>query len=298
MSLENAILETLAYSDIFDYPLTLDELHRYLVAPAERDDVLRCAAQMNKVEFHEGYYFLSGRREIVHVRKLREAASRQVYKQAIFYGQILGSLPFVRMVALTGSLAVMNLSNGADIDYMLVTQAGRLWTARGFAVIFGRTMRPFGHTICVNLLVSESALTWPQHDLYPAREICQMIPITGMNVYQQLRNANSWTETILPNSGISAPKLLAGTLRDQPNQIQHLLEMPLNGKRGDRLEDWTRRYQMRRTARRFGNGSETNFTEDVCQANFHNHHKLTDEFFKARLVSLGLVKHAREMVEI
>ncbi|MBI2331068.1 MAG: hypothetical protein HYU84_02650, partial [Chloroflexi bacterium] len=41
-SLERAILETLAYSDVFDYPLTLDELHRYLTYPAAKDELLNC----------------------------------------------------------------------------------------------------------------------------------------------------------------------------------------------------------------------------------------------------------------
>src|SRR5688572_11958238 len=129
MHLENAILETLAYSDIFDFPLNIDELHRYLVAPAEPADMAQCLADMDKVDSREGYYFLSGRDEIVALRKARESASRRACQRAVFYGRMLGSLPFVRMVALTGSLAVMNLSKGADIDYMLVTEPGRLWIA-------------------------------------------------------------------------------------------------------------------------------------------------------------------------
>src|SRR5688572_2889172 len=56
MSLENAILETLAYSDIFDYPLNFDELHRYLVVPASREHVLQSVNHMDKVGSREGYY--------------------------------------------------------------------------------------------------------------------------------------------------------------------------------------------------------------------------------------------------
>jgi len=295
MSLETAILETLAYSDIFDYPLKIDELHRYLVVPASKDRILQCAASFDRVASCEGYYFLAGRAEVVDLRKIRASASQKIYERAVFYGRILGSLPFVRMVALTGSLTVMNLSKGADMDYMLVTQPGRLWTARAFAVTFGRLMRPFGHRICVNLLVSENALSWPVHDLYSAREMCQMIPITGMDVYRRLRKVNSWTESILPNSGFTAPNLVQIPPDNTRNQPQPLLESPPGRKIGEQFEGGLRKLQMWRLARRFGVGSETNFTADVCQANFHNHRQWADKYFHARLVSLGLAEGADEL---
>jgi hypothetical protein len=298
MHLENAILETLAYSDIFDFPLNIDELHRYLVAPAEPADLAQCLADMDKIGFREGYYFLSGRDEIVSLRKAREPASRRAYQRAVFYGRMLGSLPFVRMVALTGSLAVMNLSKGADIDYMIVTKPGHLWTARAFSVIFGRIMRPLGYTICVNLLVSENALAWPLHDLYSAREMCQMIPVRGMDVYRRLRAANSWTQSILPNSAFSAPNLVKISSSDEPvNQIQRLLEWSLDGKSGGRIEKWAQKLQRQHIVRRFGNGRETNFTADVCQGNFHHHRHSAGEYFQARLATLGLTERAREFAE-
>ena len=58
MSFEIAILETLAYSDIFDYPLTADELHRFLGVSASRQDIESCAAGMKAVSLKDGYYFL------------------------------------------------------------------------------------------------------------------------------------------------------------------------------------------------------------------------------------------------
>src|SRR5689334_16511748 len=101
MSIEKAILETLIYSDIYDYPLNIDELHLFLVTAASRDDVLGSVENMREVGKSEGYYFLSGREEIVGIRQARQAASREPYQRALRYGNILGYLPFVRMTALT-----------------------------------------------------------------------------------------------------------------------------------------------------------------------------------------------------
>ena len=152
--LEHAILETLAYSDIFEFPLRLEEVHRYLPVRAAMDEVRKGLSRAKQVDSRDGYYFLAGHEEYVEMRARRADASLPAFNWALRYGRILGSMPFVRMVGMTGSLAMMNLSEGADMDYMLVTKPGRLWTARAFAVSFGRLMRPFRHRICVNLLVS------------------------------------------------------------------------------------------------------------------------------------------------
>ncbi|HLF73765.1 MAG TPA: hypothetical protein VI524_05440 [Anaerolineales bacterium] len=283
-ALTRAVLYTLAYADIFDYPLTAPEIHHYLTglhAPLEA--ILRTLGA-NGLSARRGDYFtLPGREEIVSVRMQREARSRALLPRAMQYGRLLGALPFVRMAALTGSLAMLNLSSRADMDYMLVTQTGRLWTARAFAVTLGRLLRPLGHRICVNLLVSENALFWPRHDLYSAREMCQMIPITGADVYCRLRAANAWTESILPNSTLSAPVLARVSPHNETNRIQRLLELPLRGQRGARLEQWAMEFQLHLMSQRPGAGEETSFSPDVCQANFDHHGSWTRRAFEKRL---------------
>jgi hypothetical protein len=286
--LSRAVLHTVAYADIFDYPLTALEIHRYLTGVSAPIQVVNRALDEDRLLTRTGDYFtLPGRAEIVSIRIGREARSRKLMPRAIQYGRILGGLPYVRMVALTGSLAMLNLSQGADMDYMLVTQPGRLWTARAFAVTFGRMMRPFGHTICVNLLVSEDALFWPQHDLYSAREICQMIPISGPDVYRRMRAANIWTESILPNSTLSAPELVQPPAYRKTNRFQSLLEMPLHRGGGARLEQWAMKFQLQRMEQRSGAGDETVFSADICQANFQHHRSGTHEMFQQRLKNLG-----------
>ena len=283
-SLERAILETLAYSDVFDYPLTLDELHRYLTYPATKEEVSNCLNTSLLVSSNSNFYFLHNRDLLVDIRRERETISLSAFNRALFYGRILGSFPFVRMVAMTGSLAVLNLSKDADMDYMLVTQSSRLWLARAFAVTFGRIMRLFGDRICVNLLVTESALEWQPQDLYSAREMCQMIPITGMDVYQQLRTANPWIETYLPNAKstpVNTPKV-----RSNRSWLRKLSEIPLRGKFGDALEKWAMEFQIKKISTTYGSGQEAKFSAELCQGNFDNHHFWTDRSFQERLAFL------------
>ena len=287
--LSRAILYTVAYADLFDYPLTAREIHHYLTgmrAPLEGVTVmLRSNHLLNRTR---NYFTFHGREHIVSLRAEREARSRRLLPHAWRYGRLLGILPFTRMVALTGSLAVLNCTDGADLDYMLITEPGRLWTARAFSVTLGRLIRPLGHRICVNLLVTENALYWPRHDLYSAREMCQMIPITGRNVYRRLRAVNAWTDTLLPNCRLATTNPVQSPARERFSQTQRLLEIPLKGRLGSRLEQRAMKLQMQRIAQRSGAGEETNFSADVCQANFDHHGRGTRSAFAERLQQYGI----------
>ncbi|HQV94278.1 MAG TPA: hypothetical protein PLA27_04405 [Anaerolineales bacterium] len=291
ISLAHAILQALTYSDIFDYPLRFDELHRYIPLRADADELsVTLDSMREQVEYQNEFYFLAGRDEIVDIRKEREARSRKLFPIAIRYGKILGALPFIRMVALTGSLAVLNLSKNADFDYMLVTAKGRVWTARAFALALNRLARPFGHTICPNLIVSESALEWPLRDLYSARELIQMIPISGMDVYQEVMKVNAWTREILPNASNANEK--KDNSRNSPIRairvklFQSPPEILLRGKLGDKFESWEMTRKIARFSKQPGFGEETVFTAEVCQGNFHHHRKWAHNAFQERLYAL------------
>jgi hypothetical protein len=216
----------------------------------------------------------------VKTRKTRRLLSQQVMPYAMKYGRILGYLPFVRMVALTGSLAVMNVSNNADFDYMLVTAPGRLWTARAFVLLFGRLTKYLGHTICPNLLISQNSLVWHRQDLYSARELCQMIPISGQGVYQKLMHENDWVKTLLPNAMIES----GGSLPNQRNSVlQKSLEFLLSGKLGDLFENWEMKRKVARFLKQEGFGEETIFNADICQGNFDHHRQWTQKELQQRV---------------
>ena len=301
--LTQAILQTVAYSDIFDYPLTAREIHRYLTGVhASLQEVVQALEEEGIVTRSGDYFTLPGREEIVCIRMQREAHSRGLMPRAIQYGRVLGTLPYIRMVALTGSLAVMNVSKDQDFDYMLVTAPGRLWTARAFALAFNRFTRLLGHTLCPNLIISETTLEWPLHDLYSARELCQMIPITGMKVYDRLFTANLWMQDFLPNVlNANAANLTNSANGEEKNSrnlpvreirvktLQNLLELFLGGKLGDRFEQWDMNRKIARFSKQPGCGDETIFNADVCQGNFHHHRKWTYAAFEEKLNALAAV---------
>ena len=290
--LERAILETLAYSDIFEYPLSLNELHRYLPMRAETDQVFGALHSLDGLlGEQDGFYFLAGREKIVGIRMQREVHSQKLMLHALKYGRMLGALPFIRMVALTGSLAVMNSARDSDFDYMLVAAPNRVWTARAFALLLNRVTRLFGDTLCPNLIVSENALTWSTHDLYSARELCQMIPITGVDVYRKLMRANKWTNDFLPNAGKKTSEVF------KTSEVWKLSELPLRGRLGDRIEHWEMNRKIARFSMQTGFGEETVFNADVCQGNFDHHKKWTQEMFENKLSALAAISSSESVGE-
>ncbi|MCL4256147.1 MAG: hypothetical protein KJ043_20485, partial [Anaerolineae bacterium] len=72
--LEWAILQTVAYADIFDYPMTNAEIHRYLIGrEASLDDVTLAITRLfgRYLADCDGYICLLGREKIVETRLRR-----------------------------------------------------------------------------------------------------------------------------------------------------------------------------------------------------------------------------------
>src|SRR6266550_6015861 len=162
-SLEEAAVRTVVYADVFDYPLQAAEIHRYLHGVAASWDataaaLARCCARGNVLSQRDGFYTLAGREELVDLRCRRAVQAERLWPTAVKYGHVIAGLPFVRMVAVTGSLAWNNVNDSGDIDYLIVTEAGRLWLCRWMVAALSRLARLDGVQLCPNYMVSKRAL--------------------------------------------------------------------------------------------------------------------------------------------
>ena len=290
--LERAILQTVAYADVFDYPLTVMEIHRYLVGvPAALEDVRVALVESSRLRERlaqrDGYIFLAGREEIVAVRRHRQEVAKRLWTWARHYARIVSGLPFVRMVAVTGSLAVNNADEDGDIDYLIVTAPGRLWLCRALVVTLVKWAHRQGVTLCPNYFLSEQALAVEPHNLFTARELTQMQPLCGLSVYEQMREINAWTDAFLPNAQGPPPTLNGGAAPNRDVHSHRVLrraaEMILRTPIGAKVEQWEMNRKIAKFRIEYPASDEAAFSPDWCKGHFDGHaHRILDAY-SARL---------------
>lgn len=273
----DAIVGAVAYVDVFDYPLTAAEIHRYLpgvVATAETvnralDQRFLIPDRLSRVG---NYYTLPGREDTVRMRTERQELSNRLWPDAVSYGRRIARLPFVQMVAVTGSLAVNNVGAHVDVDYLIVSANDHLWVCRALVILIVRQAALRGITLCPNYLVTERSLLFTEQNLYTAHEVVQMVPLHGQAVYNTLRKLNDWTTVYLPNadgppSGPEAGRI-GGANR---SRVRALAEAALSTRPGLWLERWEMDRKLNRFSREQIDWAESCFSSDCCKGHFHYH---------------------------
>jgi hypothetical protein len=236
--LQWAIMLTVLYADMFDYTLQEDELYRDLIMKgSSRSDFQTTLCELKGLTLSQigPYITWTGREILAVLRRQRTETGRELWKWADRYGRWLAWVPFVRMAAVSGSLAVGNASGDADIDFFIITEKKRLWIARFFLVFLrlltGKLPRVFPVAVCPNYLLSLDALEVENRSLYTAHEIVQAVPLWGSAAYRQFIQANGWVKDYLPHlDPASAP------FRPSPSQTPapvRWVERLLQGLPGD-----------------------------------------------------------------
>jgi hypothetical protein len=290
MDVAPSILRTLAYSDLFDYPLTVEEIWRYqagsdfsatLVAEA-----LSCDPDLRaRLSEDRGYFCLRGREVIFPTRKQRTEASRPVWRRARTYGRILARLPFVRMVAVTGALAMDNLGDRPDIDFLIVTEARRVWVCRRLIVGLVRLARLAGDDLCPNYIIADTKLDIDQRDLFTAHELAQMVPLTGGQLYNAMLECNNWARTYLP---VAFREPLS--LREAPARgpVKRVVERILRIRALDRWETWEMKRLRGNLRPLIGDDAEVVCSPEQCKGHTGRHRHWITSRYEQRLAELGL----------
>ncbi|HSX40587.1 MAG TPA: hypothetical protein VLF68_03145 [Candidatus Saccharimonadales bacterium] len=246
-SSKQAIIKTLLYSDIFDYPLTKNELRTYLISgkKVSHDEFEKSLAKLStELMYKNGFYCLKNRSEIIKKRIQRKKISIQKLAAGKKSVAMLSKIPSVLFIGISGGLAVQNADKDDDIDIFIIAQKNKLWLTRLAAIIVlivlgkyrSRNTKKVANKICLNMLIDETALPLPKsrQNLYSAHEIAQLLPVFNRdNTYEKFIQANIWVKKYLPNTLTSMKYKVLGIeykkkKRDQKYLILYTLFSILN----------------------------------------------------------------------
>lgn len=212
MRLHNAILATVAYADVFDYPLTEEEVGKWLIGKSQKSKVKsQKLKEISEIKHFGGYFFLNGRKEIVSLRRERRRWTGEKMQVAKWAATLLKCIPTIQLIGVTGALAMDNAHRDDDIDFYIVAAVETLWSTRFFATVllamFGLRRKPgdafFRNKICLNMYVDERhlAVSSRERDLFSAHEVLQMKPLWDRNgIYKKFLKENQWAKHFLPNA--------------------------------------------------------------------------------------------------
>lgn len=280
--LDQAIFATIAYYDYFNYPLTAPEIYYYLInskvesektkAPSVLSGAGKSSSQNAKIIFTEilealdanqslkkfigqknGFYFLRGREEIIKKRIQKKKLADEKFKKIKWIFKVIYYLPFIRLVALSGSMGLGNPYKESDIDLLVVAKAGRIWTARAiltfFAMILGK-YRHIGKTrdcLCLNHYITDQSLFINFGNLYKAEEYLNLVPLAGeIKIYEDFFSANrEWLEKhacLVPEMGAKRNLLFSKPSRI-PAKAKYFAELLFSGFFGEKLEKLMENFQ-------------------------------------------------------
>jgi predicted nucleotidyltransferase len=319
-NLEKSIIATICYYDTLDYPLTGFEIYKYLTNPSRimnRElianvsfnnilNVLENSSELKKIiQEKNGFYFLQDREKILSQRIKRQKLADQKWKKARKIIWLLQIIPYLRMIAVSGSLALGNTRKSSDIDILIVTKAGRIWTCRTLITILITILGKKHHKgktrdrICLNHYITSKSLRIPFESLYNAQTYARLVNVYENNLFfQQFQKENLWVKNYL----VFWLNAKAGNLRMiKENKIfisfAKFSEVVLDNRAGNQIENILGKWQEKRIkADPLFKKPGGRITADKNQLEFHpeSHEVRIVKNFNQKMRDLGLSELANQ----
>lgn len=210
--LEKAILKTIAFFDLSQKPLSLDEIWHFLYRTrASRIQVLIALENLEKngqICKKNSQYFLPGRQSILNSVK-RDDLEEVSWKKVSRYAKLFEYLPFLQNVSVTGSLAAGNLRENSDINLLIITRKNRKWLAKTLLTMlleaFGQNKNRWYRAgkFSIDFVLEDGDLDLAKlhfkKDTYAAYWLANLAPMIDRGGYKKLIAQNDWIFKEFPN---------------------------------------------------------------------------------------------------
>lgn len=219
-------MRTMHYFDLKNFPLTEEEILRYLWQPPRGVTMLLLEETLNrlvaegKIATQNSFYFLPGRESGLATRQRAVVPSDHKLKRAQFAAKCICAVPFLRAILIGNSVAAGTAQEDSDIDFIIIAQENRLWIVRFFCNLILRVLglRRYGakvaDRICLSFFIDTAHLNLARwrvapddpHSAYWLHQLSSLYD--PLRYHQRFLVANGWTKQFLPgcdgSTGVAA----------------------------------------------------------------------------------------------
>ncbi len=264
--LEKGIYNALKFYDMFDYPLTLIEVYKFLQnyegklegQSFELSEIDETISQMPEVKSINGFYML--REELYEARFARHNTAHKRWKKALKLIGWISDVPFLKLVAMCNMFPIDTPKPESDIDIVIVAKHGRIWFVRLIVTLLIAMTGQWRHKkiagkLCLSFFMSDEHLDmqklykekniWLDNDPYLYNWLAVATPIYDRDdTAQKFFTANAWVKKYIPQSFTYDPVDLRRVKRSLiARGWQNFWEFVLAGKFGDFVEKAVRKLQ-------------------------------------------------------
>lgn len=208
--------KVLRVSEYLDFPFTLAEVADYflprmnITSEQLRSMILEGSFPDVPVRVKDDYLITNGvQSELSRLERERMSAAK--LDSAAGFARILKRLiPFIRTVAVTGSVAYGSADKWDDIDLFIVTKRNRLWLTAFLTLVLVRLTKMLGlrpshlSPFCLSYVHDEEGFTTEAqknrtNPLF-ARELLKAEPVAGADQYRRILEENDWVSVFYSSS--------------------------------------------------------------------------------------------------
>ena len=297
-SVEQRILAVVAYFDVFDLALSIEEISDLILG--EKTTVNEISLVLNELSEQldtDGYlYVLRGREVLFETRSKQRICSTVLMKKVYKYTWIWRFVPYVTGVAVCNYLPLGVAGSDSDIDLFVITKPGRIFLSRFVLTVvthfcgLRRHGRKIGSRFCLSFYASESSLNFNSileapYDVYFLYWLRALTPLYGdSSLWSLLENSNTWTIDFMDW------EIRKNTASAGKNWLVGKIEYILSGSVGNVFENILNKFFARKHQRRINSlpaKASVIISENMLKYHNNDRRSFFRNEFEKRLNNLG-----------
>lgn len=268
-NLSKHILATITYYDVMDYPMTSFEIWKHLtIISGEEEEKYSLADVINELESdpvksavdhgarklqcfikeEKGFYFLKDRADLVDQRIQHNKITERKYKSLLKMVSWLNFLPYIKMIGVSGRMAMKNAQDRSDFDVCIMLKQGKIFTGRALITFLMQILGLRRHgqkvrdRICLNHFITDDFFVAGK-DLFSANDYTFLIPIYGFENFLKFQEKNEWIKKFKPNFSLNIKNMKKIEDDSFSRLIKFILEKALDF---NIIEDSLKKWQVKK----------------------------------------------------